>query len=104
MNESSLLESMQPLVDALSGKFGKLPAIMAWIGSSKVVVMPLANWLQAKITEALMDVAKSPEKDDDLLVESVLSNRAYRLFAFMLKWLTSFKLPSMESWQVIKPK
>lgn len=100
---TSLLAAVLPLIDTLSGEHGKLSAAVAWIGGVKTIVMPFANVMQAKITEALTDVARSPERDDDALVEKVLANRVYRIFAFTIKWLTSFKLPTMESWRAVKP-
>lgn len=102
METQSLLDIVQPLAATLSGDHGRLSAAVAWIGSAKTLIMPFANWAQAKLTEGMLYAKRSTEQDDDALVERVLANRAYRTVAFLLKWLTSFKLPTLETWRDLK--
>ena len=103
MNDlTSMLELAQPLISAMGGDHGKILAFVVWVGSVKTLIFPFATVVQNKLTEVLNDVRLSPEQDDDALVESVLKNRAYRFGAYVIKWLTSFKLPTMQSWEATK--
>lgn len=74
---------------------------LALIGAIKVVVFPLATQVQVKLTEMLTDIARSSAQDDDALVLLLLNSRSYRFFAYLLKWITSFKLPSAETFNQI---
>ena len=87
----------QPLLDLLSGKFGWLPTIIAWIGAVRVPMKLVSGWLQSTLTAFVARVAASPQTDDDAFLERVFGSIGYRFTAFLLDAALSLKLPTTDS-------
>ncbi len=87
----------KPLVDLLSGQFGWLPAVLAWIGALRVPMKIASSHVQRALTGFVASVAASPEQDDDDAVRRILGSLWYRFLAFALDAVLSFKLPTSDS-------
>ena len=89
-----MLQTLQPLLDALQGDQGWLLQLSAWMVAFRTIFKPFSAQLQAFLDRAVLWVQASPETDDDLLLERLLASRAYRFLAFLLDFFASIKLPS----------
>ncbi len=86
------MEQVQPLIHVLEGRFGWLPALMAWMSAVRLSVKPFNEKLQSKLTDLMAKDANDPQSERDW--ETLLHKRWYRLSAFALDLIFSVKLPT----------
>lgn len=55
-------------------------------GSIGVVIAPFAPWIRRKIWDWMNSVAESSDTDDDVYLERLFSNPAYKFVAFLLRF------------------
>lgn len=85
------------LLALLSGQFGWLPAVLAWMGALRVPMRLVSGWLQDKLTAFAQRIAESPELDDDEMLERITGKLWYRLLAYTIDVVFSLKLPTRAS-------
>lgn len=90
-----MIETIQPFWDAMRGDQGWVLQISAWVVALRTVFKPFSAQLEALLARAVQWVRESPESDDDLLLERLLSNRVYRLLVFLVDFGASIKLPTV---------
>ena len=87
------MTSIQPIVDLLSGHYPWLITVLAFIGAVRVPLKFFSAGIQARMTARMAAAAASQDPDDDRDWDALLDARFYRLTAFLLDLLFSFKLP-----------
>ena len=87
------MNELQPLINLLSGKFGWLPALLGYMAAIRVPLKFVSARIQANLTARMAAAAASadPEEQKDF---DFLSARPYRVAAFLLDLVFSFKLPT----------
>lgn len=90
-------DAFAPLYSLLSGHFGWLPTLIAWIGALRIPLKLVNGWLQGVLTQFVVRVQDSPETDDDAQLKKVLGALWYRFLAFTLDAVFSLKLPTTQS-------
>lgn len=93
------MNELQPLIDLLSGKFGWLSTVFAWMGAMRVAAKPISAVLQDGAAKFIASAIESESDDDDRLAASILGSRTYRLLAFVLDWVASIKLPTLKQYR-----
>lgn len=79
-----------------------LLAVVATIGTLRLLLKPAGLWLKGVITRAVEKASLSLDPDDDTVIEDILETRTYRVAAFLLDLFTSVKLPARED--LFQPK
>jgi hypothetical protein len=90
MNET---EAITSVIKALNGDGGWAVAVLTWVGTARIVfklvssriedlLSALATWLSANKDQASIDK-----------VNSALSTSAWKVFAFLVDYIASIKLP-----------
>lgn len=87
------------LLKALGGDAGWVTQALTVMAAWRLIAKFLNAWVQARLTQALTVIAKSPEVDDDALVKRILSSKGYRGTAFVIDLLLSVKLPTHAQFQ-----
>jgi len=96
------MEQLEPIISLLTGRFGWLSTVLTWAASIGFAVKLFSGRLQKRLTEILVDAATSPDTEDDLLWDRVLSNRYYKILAYTLDWSIRIKLPKLAEFQAMK--
>lgn len=88
------MPDLKPLLTLLGGRIGWLPAAVAWMGAIRIVLKPFSARIQAALTAKVAAAVKSPDPADLQFIDGVLQAKWYRLTAFALDMVASFKLPT----------
>jgi hypothetical protein len=96
------MNQLAPFLQALSAEHGWLTAILTWMASARVFAKLCSPQLQQFFTDALLWVSSSKERDDDEFVLRVLMNPFYRVFAWLLDYLLSVKLPTTAQFEAMQ--
>jgi hypothetical protein len=91
------MQDIQPLIDALQAKLPWLAALTTIMGALRLLAKPFSALVQSFFSKLLTYVESTPEKDDDTWVTTILGSKLYRLFAFVVDWVLSIKLPNSDS-------
>lgn len=79
------LTGLAPIWEALTGKFGWLAAIPAWVGIARFTFMPL-------MTAVHSFVEKTPSTRDDVILAKIEASPAIKTAAWVLNLLLSIKV------------
>jgi hypothetical protein len=92
-------DAIKPVYDILAAHYGWTPAVLTWIGTIMTLCRLGFKWfngpVQQRFTARLVAAAQSPDKQDDTDYEKLLGCRPYRIGAFCLDLLFSFKVPTL---------
>jgi hypothetical protein len=98
------MTELQPIIDWLQNKAPWLTTAIFVMGAFRIVFKVVSSKIQEYLTKAMQRVVDTEEEDDDLLMEQILRNPFYRVFAFCVDMITSIKLPSTATLQELKRK
>ena len=76
---------LTPIIQALGTKFGWLVAVIAWVGTLRLLVKPVFEILHTI-------AAKTQTTKDDEFIANLEQSKAFKTVLFILDWLTSVKL------------
>lgn len=87
------MTELQPILDLLAGRFGWSPAVLGYIATTRLLLKFFSARLQRNLTARMVATAASADTEDDRDF-TFLSARWYRVTAFLLDLVFSFKLPT----------
>lgn len=90
------MEEIQPLLNALSAEHGWIAAFVSWMGIFRCASKPVGTQLQVGLSKL---IANAPD-----WAVKLTGNVVYKVFAFLIDWLCSVKLPSQSSVAAIVAK
>ena len=85
----SVLSFLRPVLEAAAGQYGWLVAVMTIVGVLRMVFKPAMSLLKT-----VVDL--TPTAKDNELLEKILKNPMYKIFAYLLDWTASVKLPTLK--------
>lgn len=97
------MNEIQPLISLLTGKFGWLPTLFAWLSALSMALGFVQKRIQDFNEKKLEHFAQSTNPDDDLFLTALLSAPWYRLAAFVAGFL-NFWLPTLSDYNREKNK
>ena len=89
-----MTSELKPLYDLLSGQFGWLPGVVGWLLAVQMAVQFFSGRLQSRLTEKVVEVARTGDADQEALFCRLLTSPLYRLTAFALDLAFRLKLPA----------
>lgn len=92
------MNELQPILDWIIGKWPWLAGVMA---TARVFAKPISGLLQSGLTKLALYALATPEQDDDVWVNRIVTNKVYRFAAFLLDWILSIKLPTAASLKAV---
>lgn len=81
-------------MNLLTGKLGWLSALITWMGAIRLAMKPFSAGFQARLTARMAEAANSQDPDEGHDWEAILRSRVYRVTAFFLDLVFSFKVPT----------
>jgi len=90
---------LQPYIEWLVAKAPWLTTLAFLVTGLRFALKPFSKWIQAGLSRAVMVVTATPQIDDDAVMQRFLGSVPYRLFAFLVDWGCSVKLPTVLSLQ-----
>lgn len=92
------------LLEQLLHKYPWLLALLSAIGTARIFLKPIGNWLKGLITRAAEKAIGTPTAWDDHWIEELTGWPIYRAFVFLLDLFVSVKLPVREDLFKQNPK
>lgn len=95
-----VLAALAPWVETLSGKYGIIVTIVAWVGTLRMLITP--TMALAKTVAGVTETTK-----DDEVIKDIETSKYYSIALNIMEWLTSLDLKKKEVVKVepkVEPK
>lgn len=83
-----------PLISLLGGDNGTVAQVVAWVGTLRLAIKPLAGKIQSFAQRSVDWVLATEDTRDDALANKVMASWPYRLLVFGMDMCASLKLPT----------